>query len=350
MSTATITERAKAALSKATKENTLVGLNQKQIEETLLPYAQAIQNALPAGQNPNRLIQMAAFIISGDEKLKECTPRSIIGCVLKTAILGLNPALGECFYIPRNRNVAAKGEKPKYVTEATFQDSYFGLIALARRSGQIKSIYAEVVRAGDEFSYERGTNPYIIHRPSLDTSRPKIAAYAVIQYLNGGTEFSVMSPAQIEQHRMKSPHQNSDGPSGIWQEWEDAMWKKTALREVLKVTPKSTEVAMALQTDNAVLYPESFQDGQVDPRRVFRGDEQGTVLTSSDGVPSSEELQLPPAFAQANTLEELNEVWNSTDDQDKPLVEGYYLARRAQISKQQKVLQNEPYFDSCRHS
>lgn len=329
-------DRAKAALKKATQPDTMIGLNQKQIEETLLPYAQAIQNALPAGKSPNQLIQMAAFIISGDEKLKECTPRSIIGCVLKTAILGLNPALGECYYIQRNRNVAPKGEKPQYIREATFQDSYGGLVSLARRSGQIKAVYAEVVREGDEFSYERGTNPYILHRPTLETSRPKIAAYAVIQYLNGGTEFAVMSPAQIEQHRMKSPYQREDGPSGIWQEWEDAMWKKTALREVMKVAPKSTDVAIALQTDNAVLYPESFQQGQVDPGRVFRGDEQGTVQPATIAA-ENDELELPPAFANANTLLELAEIWDGTEDVDKPLIESYYLARRAQILKSQKT-------------
>lgn len=325
-----ITERAKSALAKATKKDTLVGLNQSQIEETLLPYAQAIQNALPAGKSPNQLIQMAAFIISGDDALKECTPRSIIGCVLRTAILGLNPALGECYYIPRRRNVAPKGQPPQYVMEATFQDSYPGLVSLARRSGQVKTVFAEVVREGDEFSFQRGTSPCIIHKPTLNTDANKIAAYAVIEYMNGGTEFAVMSPAQVNQHRMKSPYQNANGPTGIWMEWEDSMWKKTAIREVMKIAPKSVEVSMALQTDNAVLYPESFNAGQVDPHRVFHADEQGTVKALEE---SKEELSLPPVFQDAMTLKDLETVWQETDPADMQDLEGAYLARKAQIMK-----------------
>lgn len=340
MSTA-IKDRAKDALKRATKEDTLVGLNQGQIEAVLNPYADAISNALPNGQNPNRLIQMAAFIISGDDKLKECTPRSIIGCVLKTAILGLNPALGECYYIPRRRNIAPRDQQPKFVVEATFQDSYSGLVSLVRRSGQVKSVFAEVVRQGDEFSFQRGTSPCIIHKPTLDTEKPKIAAYAVIEYMNGGVEFSMMSPQQINQHRMKNPQQGERGASGIWAEWQDSMWKKTALRDVLKTAPKSTDVSMALMTDNAVMYPESFQKGVVDPGRVYRGDEQGTVQEAepATSLPSGEqanELELPPAFAQALTLEDLNVVWEETADDDKKFVEGAYLARRAQIMKAAK--------------
>ncbi len=328
-----ITSRAKAVLAKAGKKNTLVGLNQQDIEHTLLPYAQAIQNALPAGGDPNRLIQMAAFLISGDEALKECTPRSIIGCVLRTAILGLNPALRECYYIPRRRNIAGKGKDPQYIMEATFQDDYSGLVTLVRRSGQVKSVFAEVVRKDDEFIYQRGTSPQIIHRPSLNTEGPAIAAYAVIEYLNGGIEFTVMSPQQIDQHRLKNPFQKEGNATGIWDEWRDSMWKKTALRQLLKTAPKSTDVAMALTTDNAVMYPESFQNGQVDANRVFRGDEPGTVKAlEAENV----ELEMPPIFAEAMTLNDLQTAWEETAAEDLPDLEGAYLSRKAQLMKAEK--------------
>lgn len=343
MSTAkeVISERAKAALKKATKDDTLIGLNQNQIEAVLEPYANAISNALPSGQNPNRLIQMAAFIISGDDKLKECTPRSIIGCVLRTAILGLNPALRECYYIPRRRNIAPKDQPPKFIVEATFQDDYSGLMALVRRSGQIKSAFAEVVREGDEFSFQRGTSPQIIHRPPLDSDSRKIAVYAVLEYLNGGIEFIVMSPSQVNKHRLKNPQQGPGGSTGIWLEWEDSMWKKTALRQILKTAPKSTDLSMALTTDNAVLYPESFNAGQVDPNRVFHADEQGTVPEAEPAqLPSGEQsqaLEMPPIFAEALTLPDLETAWAETNPFDMPDLEGAYLARKAQLMKAAKT-------------
>jgi phage RecT family recombinase len=65
--------------------------------------------------------------------LAECTPASIMACVMTASQLGLEPGvLGSCYLIPR------KGE-------ATFLIGYQGLLDLIRRSGKVTSIASRVV-------------------------------------------------------------------------------------------------------------------------------------------------------------------------------------------------------------
>lgn len=58
-----IASRTQAAIKAATKPGTMAGLKTAEVEALLEPYKLAIQNALPNGGSPNRIIQkvLAAF-------------------------------------------------------------------------------------------------------------------------------------------------------------------------------------------------------------------------------------------------------------------------------------------------
>ena len=250
-----IAERAKSALAKSQKPGTMSGLNSGEVTAILEPYSLAIANSLPNGGNPSRIIQAAAFQITNNPALANCTAKSVIGCVLNASLLGMNASLKQCFFIP-------------YGDQATFQLSYTGMIALARRSGLVLDVYANVVRKKDRFEVTQGTDRKIVHVPDMaDEGEDFVAAYAVIKYTNGGTEFAVMTAGQIEKRRMKSKTQKG-APSGVWAEWKEEMWKKTVLRSLLKTAPLSDEQAAAISTDGAVLTPDNFQRGEIRPETV----------------------------------------------------------------------------------
>ena len=293
-----IATRAKNALAKAQKPGTLAGLNSDAVQAILQPYSLAIANALPNGGKPDRIIQAAVFQITSNPALSNCTAKSVIGCVLNSSLLGMNAALKQCFYIP-------------YGDQATFQLSYTGLIALARRSGMVLDVYAEVVRRKDRFEVQYGTDRKIVHIPDLsDTSEDFIAAYAVIKYANGGTEFAVMTGDQVEKRRMKSKTQKGS-PSGVWLEWKAEMWKKTALRFLLKTAPLSDEQAAAIATDGATLTPDNFQRGEVRAETIQY--EDGEVV-----VPEAEDLQtIREGVADCGDLDNLVAYWKQGADEWK---------------------------------
>lgn len=285
-----IADRAKSALAKSTKPGTLAGLNSEAVQLILQQYALAIAAALPNGGTPDRIIQSAVFQITSNPALANCTAKSVIGCVLNSSLLGVNPALKQCFFIP-------------YGDQATFQLSYTGLIALARRSGMVLDVYAQVVRKKDRFEVTHGTNRKIVHVPDLsDTSEDFTAVYAVVKYSNGGTEFTVMTTDQVEKRRMKSKAQRGEA-TGVWAEWKEEMWKKTALRALLKTAPLSDEQAAAIATDGATLTPDNFRRGEV----------RAETITYEDGdmvIPEAEDLAaIREGVADCGDLDNLENYW-----------------------------------------
>lgn len=274
---ASIEDRARGAIQKSGKPGTLAGMNSAQVHDVLSKYTLAIQNSLPSGGNPNRIVQMAVFQITTNPKLAECTTQSIIGCVLNSALLGLNPALKQCHFVPR-------WNKDKNCWEACFQFDYRGMVTLARRSSQVADVYAQVIRKSDRFEVQYGSDKRITHIPDLsDESEDFTAVYAVIRYVNGGHEFLVMTPAQVEKRRLVSSNQRGQEPSHFWAKWKEEMWKKTALHQLLKTAPLSDEQAAAMQTDGVAITPAAIKAGEYQPEMIaYAEDGEVTMVEAPD--------------------------------------------------------------------
>lgn len=197
------------------------------------------QSAPPTAKiTPERIQKIVVAACNADEKLAACTPESIWSSVQKSIQLGLEPCspLGHSYLVPF---------KNKGVAEATLIVGYKGLLVLARRSGEIKSISVGIVRKGDLFKEVRGTNPSIIHEPDESHSGKPTHYYAVVHYVGGGETFEVLTVAEVLTFRDRS---RASG-SGPWVTDFDAMAIKTAIRRALKTAPLSADLADAIETD-----------------------------------------------------------------------------------------------------
>lgn len=262
-----IQEKSSEIVSKTQANNIPANLsNQKSstVLEVLNAYKNQIAQAVPRHLNPDRLIQIACNLIVSNPKIAECSTKSIVGAVMQASILGFKPVntLGQCYFVPYNK-------------EVQFQIGYKGYISLARRSGEIKMIYAEIVREGDDFVYTMGLNPDMKHKPKEDgTEDRKIThAYAVVHYKDGGYNFVVLTYKQIESYRKRSPMQKT--LCGAWQSDYEAMAKKTAIRRLATYMPLDTEVEETLATDEKVINSDNFvpeQKGEVKIENVKEAD------------------------------------------------------------------------------
>jgi phage RecT family recombinase len=88
--------------------------------------------------------------------------------------------------------------------EATLIVGYKGLIALARRSGEIESVSVRVVREGDKFRVSFGHDEIIEHVPDLAMKGKATHYYAIIRYKGGGTSFEVLTREQTDATRARS--------------------------------------------------------------------------------------------------------------------------------------------------
>lgn len=125
------------------------------------------------------------------------------------------------------------------------------MLSIARRSGEIASVIAEVVHEKDEFSVEYGLEPKLIHKPCLDGDPGAMkGAYCVVRFKGDGVEplIKYMPKAEIDKHRRRSKASSS----GPWVTDYEEMSKKTVFRAIFKWLPVSIEQVMAVTGDGGV--------------------------------------------------------------------------------------------------
>jgi recombination protein RecT len=127
-------------------------------------------------------------------------------------------------------------------TEATPVADYKGLAELMIASGAVKNVETHVVYDGDEFTYQFGLDPKLVHVPA--SPRKKGAqityAYCILHLPFARFAFDVMCAADIEEIRQKYSKQWKNGPLPAWYA------KKTVVRQVAKLVPRNPRLAKML--------------------------------------------------------------------------------------------------------
>lgn len=200
-----------------------------------------IQMALPKHMNAERMMRIALTSVQRTPALLECAPITLLGAIIQAAQLGLEPdgVTGQAYLIPFNN-------KKKNRKEVQFIPGYRGLIALARRSGEILSIEARVVYEKDDFKFQYGLHQELDHKPttSEDTGEP-IYFYAIARMKDGGAQFDVMTKREVDAIRARS----KAADYGPWVTDYDEMGKKTVIRRLCKLLPVSIELQKAITLD-----------------------------------------------------------------------------------------------------
>lgn len=202
-----------------------------------------IQAVMPKHMSSERMYQIALSAINTTPKLAECSPASILSCVMKCSALGLEPSavdgLGRAYILPYR---SKKGMQAQLII------GYKGMIDLARRSGQIKSISARAVYEGDTFEYEFGLNETLRHIPASREHAPgekPTHVYMIAHFNDGGHYMDVMTFQEVEAVRKRS----KAADSGPWVTDYEAMSKKTVIRRAFPYLPVSIEAKNAAASD-----------------------------------------------------------------------------------------------------
>lgn len=200
------------------------------VAQTITHYAPIIAEALPKHIDPDRFTRLALTTLRKTPALQRCNPESFVGALLTASALGLEPDVnGEAYLVP-------------YKRECTLIVGYQGLAKLFWQHPLAARLSAEYVCENDEFTYSKGTDPHIHHEPALGDRGKVIAYYGIVGLKNGANWFDVFTPAQIKALR---------GPvrSGNIRDPEHWMERKTALKQVLKLAPKATQLVAVQQVD-----------------------------------------------------------------------------------------------------
>ena len=249
----------------------------------------ALRAALPASMDEKRLCRMAMNCLIRNPRLLEANKASFFLAILNCAEMGLEPGIIQ--------HVALV----PYKSIIQVQPMYQGLIELARRSGQVMMIYAATVRRGDAFEYELGLDPKLVHKPDPEgEDNDWTHAYAVAHLKGGEKQFVVMTRKQVLSIRDRGAAAKA-GASSPWKTDEEEMAKKTVLKRLLKVLPKSVEMARAIEIDtrSEVEKPQTTDAIQLDKVSFGVEPDEATEPTRSEKpVPRSKKKDKPEAPAE----------------------------------------------------
>jgi len=210
--------------------------NARNLFEKMAPeFQKVLSSAIP----PEKFVRIALTALNKTPKLLQCSQTSILGALMESATLGLEPDGKHAAIIP-------------FKEHATLVPMVKGLVKLAHNNPKVLSIDAGVVRKKDEFRYRKGTESRIEHLPSWPTKEAgeMIAVYAIAELAGGGKQFVVLDRDQVMAIKAKSPGASKkDSP---WNDptFEPAMWEKTAIKQLCKRIPSSAELNRALTLDD----------------------------------------------------------------------------------------------------
>jgi len=186
-------------------------------------------------------LRCAQTEIRKNPKLLECEQRSVLGALFSAAQLHLNfSGLGQAYLVPYFNS-------KKKATECQFQIGYRGYLDLFYRHHAGFLVEAEVVKEGDKFDFQFGTNKFINHQ--WGEKRGEVVKVYAIATIGNEKTFIVMSKDEIDE--VKKLYAKT---TNIWDKHYEAMAKKTACKRLCKYLPLSIEMQSSVSLDETTRY------------------------------------------------------------------------------------------------
>ena len=184
------------------------------------------QLVFPKGYNVGNELKLMYTSLSQNELLNQATKISIGEALTEAVIQGLEIEKKQCYFIV-------------YKNKMTLFRSYYGDIAVAKRTGLVKEIKSRVIYDGDEFELETNEDgeDYITgHRTQLlNRDKAILGAYAWAELPNGKRRYCIMTWNEIQKNWSKS---RSGG--GVQKEFPQEMCKRTVIRRLVKMLFNTT--------------------------------------------------------------------------------------------------------------
>ena len=238
---------------------------------TLEAMADKFSAALPPHIDVNKFISVGKLAINKNPKLLDLDRNSLWQTFMKAAQDGLLLDGREAAAVP-------------YKNQVSYLPMVDGIIKLMHNSGLIKTISADVVYKNDCFEYEKGSKAYVKHMPLLSGDRgERYAVWCYVKTTNDGEYIEIMDMKSIEDCRKVAKSQN------VWNAWYDQMAKKTILKRMAKLLPKSDALNTVLKMDDETNYKEPVNITPDGDRPLSRL-EQSIGLKQEDAEESAQNL------------------------------------------------------------
>lgn len=199
--------------------------------------------------SPQKFKQMLVNELERSPKLQDAflkNPTSFFASALYCAELNLSPSslVGEFYF-----TVSKESVKPIL--------GYKGLVALLLRSNKVKKIWAEIVYNEDDFEYELGLEPKMVHIPSFNSIKTchNIKCIYACAKIEDEVVFKVMTLEEIKTivDMLETPSEYYFNDKKDPEKWS---LKKVVLKQMSKLMPKEDDRLL-----KAVSYDDNVEGG-----------------------------------------------------------------------------------------
>ena len=234
------TEQQNGTMVPAAKKQT--GLTKQQVmAEAIASRKGALAAVATKYLDADRLVKLAQAALAKTPLLAECDMSSILVELMACSRLGLEPNEAGGRWLVPFKNSKTGGYDCQGITD------YRALIDIARRSGEVTAIHADVVRAGDLWEYWIDSmGPVLVHLkhvPAEEATGDLRGAYAIVRLKSGEVQAIFLNMAKIAEYRGRS--RGASSGSSPWNNDFNAMAIKTAIRRLYNLLPKTPEIQAA---------------------------------------------------------------------------------------------------------
>lgn len=251
-----------------------------------------LARAVPKGMDADRIARLVTTEVRksrnakaagiAKQSLEDCTQESFAGALLTASALGLEPGVnGECYLVPYRDN-------RRRVVECQLIIGYQGIVKLFWQHPRAARIDAQWVGANDDFRYTMGLNPTLEHTKAQGDRGKPVYFYAVVEVTGAQPLWDVFTADEIKELR-----RGKVGSSGDIKDPQHWMERKTALKQVLKLAPKTTRLDAAIRSD----------------------DRPGTDLSRSQALELPAAVQATPDYIEGQVDEPPADVVYASTDQ-----------------------------------
>ena len=240
-------------------------------------------------------------MVKATPQLQQCDPKTVLSAAMTAATMKLpiNPNLGFAYIVP-------------YKTEATFQMGYKGIIQLAMRTGQYKTINASVVREGEIEDIDFITGEIIRGKRVSDQVIGYIAYFKLV---NGFEKTLYMTKEEMQAHAAQfsqayAADKRYNKSRSVWTSNFDAMALKTVLKQliskygIMSIDMQGGEaMAQALTSDGAVIQEDGTPHYIDNEPQNITPTEQPEPVAFPEAEPVAEQPAPSPETSEAPTLE-----------------------------------------------
>lgn len=261
-----------------------------------------LQELLGSPQRAKAFQSALIGAVKQSAKLANCDPNSVFFAAVAAATLNLpiNQNLGYAYLIP-------------YGQECQFQLGWKGLIQLAQRSGQYRTINVSDVREGELVEINHLTGEIRFDWIDDYDARRKAKTIGYVAYFETVNGFSKTLYSSIDEVKDHGKRFSKTFTSGPWKTDFDAMAKKTMIKQLVsKYGPLSIELERAVNVDQAVIHDIdgteiTYPDNSIDsPEKVEKDTERERMIQACNNAESVEDLDLYLEITANNP--ELNQI------------------------------------------